>query len=95
MSKRTGPAKVKLSDFKERKEIEGAIDVEMDDGQVFRFPPPELWPDEFTRTRKDMAPEEQARALLGEQFDAFIAAGGTIMLALSIVGDHHGASAGE
>lgn len=95
MSKRTGPERVKLSDFKERKGTEGAVDVELDDGTVVRFPPPELWPDEFTRVRKDMTPEEQAQAILGDKFAVFISGGGTIMLALAIVGEFHGANAGE
>lgn len=95
MSKRDAPARLKLSDFKERKELEGAVDVEMDDGQVFRIPPPELWPDAVGKVG-DGDIEEVGRLILGaETFDSFVAAGGTGMLLQAIVDDHHGAKPGE
>ena len=96
MSKRTGPTRVKLADYKERKDREGRIEIETDDGQVFTVPPPELWPDEFTKARKDMDPETQVRQLLGDEAtERYQAAGGTIMALLGIVGEELGAQAGE
>lgn len=96
MSQRTGPTRIKLSDFKERKELEGAIDVETDDGQVFRIPPPEIWPDEVSALARVQDVPGMARAILGdEKFEAFIAAGGTATLLNAIYADVHGADAGK
>lgn len=96
MSKRSGPTKVKLADFKERKAEEGAIDVEAEDGQVFRIPPPELWPDEVGELARTGDLVALAVAVLGgeDRFEAFKAAGGTATLLNAIVGDVHGDSLG-
>lgn len=96
MSRRTGPPVVKLSDFKERKELEGAFDIECEDGTKFRVPPPELWPDEVGRLARIGDLPALAIAVLGEEkFEAFKAAGGTATLLNAIIGDQHGASLGE
>lgn len=97
MSKRTGPTKVKLSDFKERKELEGAIDVETDDGQVFRIPPPEVWPDEVNDiTKGDRDAVRMAQVILGaDQYEKFCAAGGNAAMLHGIFAEVHGASPGE
>lgn len=100
MSKRTGPVKVKLSDYKERKQDEGAVDVELDDGSTFRIPPPELWPDSFAKGLKNEEfrndAEAQARMIVGDdEFDRFIAGGGTTMLFHSLLKEEHGIEVGE
>lgn len=93
MSKRTGPIKVNLADYKERKENEGAIDIEAG-GETFRIPPPELWPDEIGKLRGDLV--AQASLLMGEdRFAAFVAAGGSATLVDAILKDQHGADAGK
>ncbi|MFF2189238.1 hypothetical protein [Streptomyces sp. NBC_01725] len=48
-----------------------------DDPQVFSFPHPVFMPDDMQREiNKGEGDEASARALLGDQFDDFIAAGG-------------------
>lgn len=94
MSKTTGPIKVNLADFKERKEAEGAIDIDAGDGKVFRIPPAELWPDDVGSFRGDLV--AQAKRIMGdEQFDAFVEAGGSATLIDAIIKDAHGADAGK
>jgi hypothetical protein len=44
--------------------------------QVFSVDAPQLWSDEAINP--NVGPEETARAVLGDQFDAFRAAGGTV-----------------
>lgn len=93
MSKKSGPTRIKLSDFKERKENEGAIDIEAGD-EVFRVPPAELWPDELAGLRGDLV--AQAECIMGaDVFARFRAAGGTANLLDSIIKDVHGADAGK
>lgn len=98
MSKRTGPTRVKLSDFKERKGVEGRIDVELDDGSVFTIPAPELWPEDFYRTRAkldDADLEQTARLIVGDaEYDRFVAGGGTAVLFHALLNEEHGATAG-
>lgn len=96
MSKKTGPTKVRLSDFKERKEAEGAIDVETDDGQVFRIPPPELWPDEVGALASNNQMVELGQALLGDDtYKQFVAAGGSATILSAIFAEVHGLNVGE
>lgn len=96
MAKKTGPTRVKLSDFRERKELEGAIDVETDDGQVFRIPPPELWPDDVLPLAQAKDIVGMARRILGdESYDKFTAAGGSAGILNAIFVEHHGTAAGE
>lgn len=103
MSKRDG-RRVVLADYKERKADEGAIDVVLPDGTVFRIPPPELWPD--GAMRKIQAAnrpgaeaydiEEQARDICGAaEFELFVAQGGSAVLIQALIKDHHGTSTGE
>lgn len=96
MSKKTGPTKVNLADFKERKENEGAIDIEMPDGQTFRIPPPELWPDEVADYAEKREIVAMAEAILGaERFAEFKTAGGSATIINAIFAEHHGADAGK
>jgi hypothetical protein len=87
--------RVLLSDFKARKEEEGAIDIETDDGTVFHVPPPELWPDDFQAIAEDNL--AFATALIGgpEQYAQFVEKGGSALLLLSLIKERHGAEAGE
>lgn len=87
-----GKRHVVLSDFKARKEQEGAIDIETDSG-VFTILPPELWPD--AALDPDADPITGARALLGDRYDDFVAAGGSAAIISAIVTDEHGLSMGE
>jgi hypothetical protein len=84
--------KVKLSDFRERKRAQGTVEIEADDGTVFKVDPPELWPDEVNFARNNVA---AAKIILGDQYEAFIAAGGTALLLVGIVGEVHGVTLGE
>lgn len=89
-----GPKKVNLAEYRERKENQGAIDVEAPSGRVFRIPPAELWPDEVPFLRGDLP--AQAAAIMGaEEFDAFKAEGGTANILDAIIKDEHGAEAGK
>lgn len=88
--------KVKLSDFKAKKELEGAIDLEMDDGTVFRIPPPELWPDAVAELNQNNDTIGAARALIGEdRYEEFVAKGGNAMAVLGVIGDEHGITVPE
>lgn len=83
-----GRRHVVLADFKAKKEQEGAIDIETDAG-VFTIPPPELWPDEAIE-QMDSDPVAASKALLGDRYTEFVAAGGSAALIMAIVGDEVG-----
>lgn len=87
--------RVKLSDYKDRKADEGAIEIETDDGQVWRVAPPELWPDDVLSLAERDDSVGAARLLIGERYDEFVKAGGSAMLVMSIVKDEHGISTPE
>lgn len=88
-----GPVRVKLSEWRERK-MAGAIEIEVDDGQVFVIPPPDLWPDEGHAARGDLP--ATAKAILGEdRYAAFLEAGGSARMLNAIFAEHHGADPGE
>lgn len=93
----SGPHRVVLADFKAKKRDEGAIDIELENGTTVRVDPPELWPDEAQKLGRAGDDEGAAVALLGgqDQYDEFVAGGGTAMLLWSIVKDVHGLNAGE
>lgn len=87
---------VKLSDFKAKKADEGAIEIEVDDGTIFKIEPPELWSDEITTMSQNDDNIGVARALIGpDRYDAFVAAGGNAMLLMAIIGEAHGITVGE
>lgn len=84
---------VKLSDFKAKKEQEGAIDLVMNDESVWRIPPPELWPDAVGEMLAKTDTLGAARALVeagGKSYAEFVAVGGSAAIVLSVVGDEHG-----
>lgn len=90
------PTKVNLTDYKERKEAEGAIDVETDDGQTFRIPPPELWPDAVGKLVKEGDMVGLGEALLGpDGYERFVAAGGSAVILNGIFAEVHGIDVGE
>lgn len=104
MSKRNPPVMINLADFKKRKEREGSIPVELDDGHIFRIPPPELWPDAFY-TKTEAAKkngggydlEEMARDMVGNdaEYDRFLANGGSAGLFHSLLKEAHAISTEE
>lgn len=90
--------RVKLSDFKAKKEEEGAIDIEMDDETVFRIPPPELWPDTVGECLAKGETLVAARALIeanGQNYEEFVAKGGSATIILGVIGDIHGETVPE
>lgn len=90
--------RVKLTDFKAKKRDEGAIEIEADDGTVFRVEPPELWSDDIVSMSADRTQViEMATALLGgeEEYERFKAAGGSAAVLSAIVADEHGLDVGE
>lgn len=98
MSQRTSPRRVVLADFKAAKELEGAIDIETPDGQVFRIPPPALISDELLARSRTAAddPIGFVTALLGaDAYEKFKAAGGSAAVALAIFQEEQGADVGE
>jgi len=73
----------KLSDYRSKRIEEASIVVELDDGTDITIPPADCWPDKLPR-----GGEALFRAVLGDdQFDRYIAAGGTMKLLDSIVAD--------
>lgn len=89
--------RVVLSDFKAKKRDEGAIEIEAEDGTVFRIDPPALWPDDALVLAKEKRAVELATLLLGGEdgYRAFVAAGGSAALLDAIIGEELGARAGE
>jgi hypothetical protein len=84
-----------LSEWKKEREEAGAIDIEVDSGEVFTIPPAELWPDSVRLATNDV---EYAVAILGgqERYDAFLAGGGNAaMLNAMFAEANDGASPGE
>lgn len=89
-----GRRRIVLDDYKGKKRDEGAIDIETADG-VFSIDPPELWSDEAAAAAAANDGPGIARALLGDKYDAFIAAGGSGTVIMSIIADEHRAPVGE
>jgi hypothetical protein len=90
MSKREGPRRVVLQDYRDTKEREGATDVELPDGTTVRIPPPVLWPEEVASLQAgdhaDMV--RGCQLILGqEQWDRFVGAGGTSVMLMGIIDD--------
>lgn len=87
--------KVKLTDFKAKKADEGAIEIEADDGKIFRVDPPELWDDDVAELQSAGDTVGLAHALIGDEYPDYIAAGGNAMLLMSIIAEVHGVDVGE
>ena len=76
-------ASVSLAEFRDKRQAEGAINIDLGDGSdPVVIPAAELWPDDLPSvTRK----AEFAKAIIGEsEWDRFVAAGGTYRLFESI-----------
>lgn len=87
--------RVILSDYKAKKEQEGAIIIEADSGE-FRVAPPVLWPDEVVAAGKANDNVAMAKGLLGEaEYARWLTEGGTAALLLDIVGESLGVDTGE
>lgn len=96
MSKRLGPTRIKLSDYKESKANEGRIEIEADDGTVFVIPPAVLWPDDAADRYRLGDIVGCARVIMGEEeYEAFKAAGGSAGIVGALVGEEYGANPGE
>lgn len=90
-----GVQRVVLSDYKAKRRDEGAVEIETEDGQVFRIDPPELWPDDIQENLQSGNNIAIARALIGERYDDFVASGGSANLLVGVLGSVHGVSVGE
>lgn len=96
MSKRTGPARIKLSDFKERKDKEGRIEIEGDDGEIYVVPPADIWPDAALALYQANDRIGCCREIMGsEVYDKFVAAGGSASILNGIIAEVNGATPGE
>lgn len=96
MSKRSSPARVLLSDFKAKKEEEGAVDIDCGDGKVFRIPPPVLWSDEqLSAARSAQADPIGAYRSIFPWYDEFVAAGGSAAILDAVIQEQAGVSTGE
>lgn len=96
MTANRGVSRVVLADFKAKKRDEGAIEIVGDDGAVYRIDPPELWPDDIATLSANNDSVGMVRALLGDQYDAFVTTGGgSANMVAAIIQDVHGVAAGE
>ena len=83
---------VSLADYKAKKEEQGSVPIDIGDGDVIYTRSPWSLPDEDMKalakadTLDDV--ETVARIILGDNFDRFIAAGGTSTLLASILDEH-------
>ena len=91
MSQRYKLPPVNLTDFKAKKAEEGAVRIKAGT-KTFVVLPPEMMSDdvysEFIKLEQN--PEQivdQARMLMGADYDEFVAAGGSAILLLSIIGE--------
>ena len=63
--------------------------------KTITVPPPILWPDAAISAFADNDFLTAAQALLGDDYEAFVGAGGTALLLFNILKDHQGVSPGE
>lgn len=87
--------RVNLAAFKEMKNEENSIVIEAADGLEFTIPAPETWPDEIGALALANDNVGMGRALLGDDYDVFVEAGGSASLLGAIVADEFGVSAPE
>ena len=95
MSKRNRP-RVNLTDYLDKKGSEGGFDIDLPDGSSIAIPPPEVWPEEVANAGQEDV-KAIAKALLGDRYDEFIAAGGSSFALASMVQEFGGGdvTAGE
>ena len=77
--------------IKAEREKHGQIEIALGGGKSVHVDPPVLWPDEAY----EVPDVEAAKLLLGDDYAAFVDAGGTAALLFRVVKDHQGASLGE
>jgi hypothetical protein len=90
MSQREGPRRVVLTDYRDTKEREGAVDVELPDGTTLRIPPPVMWPEEVAKLKTgdhDDLVKGCALILGDDGWERWVAAGGTSVLLMSMIDD--------
>lgn len=61
----------------------------------FRLDPPELWDDEVNELAAEGKATDLSKKLLGDQYDAFIAAGGSNSIINLVLSKHNGVELGE
>lgn len=72
------------------------IEIELDNGDTVALEPSQFWPDEaFDLASKGKLNELALLLLGGEQYDRYIAGGGTASALQLIVGEHSGLTVGE
>lgn len=76
------PKRIRLPEWEAERLEAGGVEIETADGQVFVIPPPELWSDEVQTSKGIMG---NARAFLGDRYEAFVAAGGSAAVVNAIV----------
>jgi hypothetical protein len=69
------------------------IEVELPDGSVASFPPPQRWSDDLVEVAGDAV--AVTKLLLGDKYEAFTEAGGSAMILLDIIKESSGVSLGE
>lgn len=99
MSQRYKLPPVSLADFKAKKAEEGAVRIEAGD-RVFVVLPPELMADDTYSEfiKYEGSPEsivDQARLLMGAEYEEFVAAGGSAILLLSVIAEAGQAKNGQ
>lgn len=88
--------RVVLSDYRQRKIDEGAVDVELADGTTLTVPPPHVWPDDVVKKARAGDLEGSGIALLGEEdYARWCASGGNGSLLASLMGDEFNLDVGE
>ena len=85
------PLEVDVAAFQERRRDAGGIVAVMANGEKFLVPPPDLWPDDAQHGTDKRFLDQ----VMGDQADAFRAAGGTGRLVLSLISHRNELSAPE
>lgn len=95
MSKRDSRV-INLADFKDKKKQEGSLEIELSDGTKIHIDAPEIWPDEavpFIEAKDNIG---LGRFLMGEEnYDLFVADGGSSAMIGSMLDERHGATLGK
>lgn len=83
---------VNFGEFVERRNAEAAIDITMAGGTVVHIPPPEFWPP-VPKDSDD--PDIEGKTILGDQWERFVAGGGTNAALGVLIREELGATSGE
>lgn len=95
MTKRKNATRISLAEFKARRRDDEALIIDTDDGGEFVVDPSVLWPDEAMALLAANDIVGAARAIIGDRYDAFIAAGGSAAILAAIIEEHAGGTLGE